>query len=513
LADVAITISPATDDRKVWRLALAISMGMVAVQLALGAVRPLDGDESYYWDWSRRLAPGYFDHPPAIALLIRIGTGLAGATFLGVRLAPVLCNLAGAVAILLMTRRLGGSAAALRAALVMACMPMTAAWLVLATPDNPLFVTNALALLAVDRALAEPARSRSALTWWVAGGIALGLALQSKEMAVLLPLGVLLTLVTNPHLRHRLAEPGLYAAAGIALAIASPMIVWNLQNDSPFRYHLRRGLGAGGDSPLAQLLHYFGSQLGMGSGILFVLMVVTIIHALRRPEERSRYLLAVVALTCFGFFLVSALRRWVEANWLGPAYTAGIVLLAISTGDMAWRRWLRAGYVLGAAIVLLFYLQWLHPILPFPPGEDPVRRGHGWDVLAASVARARDSVEPPRGGSVWVAGNRFQDASQLAFHLPDHPTVFSPNLGDRSNQYAWWPGFPDLARPGDHLVFLLKSFAEEPYVVEQLAPHFDRVTRGERVIETPERRDQPRRQIWVLEGWRGTWPVIGRPAP
>jgi 4-amino-4-deoxy-L-arabinose transferase-like glycosyltransferase len=155
--------------------------------MALGALRPLDGDESYYWDWSRRLAPGYFDHPPAIALLIRIGTGLAGATFLGVRLVPVLCNLAGAVVILLMARRLGGSAAALRAALVTACMPITAGWLVLATPDNPLFVTNALALLAVDRALAEPARSRSALTWWAAGGVALGLALQSKEMAVLLP--------------------------------------------------------------------------------------------------------------------------------------------------------------------------------------------------------------------------------------------------------------------------------------------------------------------------------------
>src|ERR1700675_1055877 len=155
------------DDRKDWRLALAISVGMVAVQLALGAVRPLDGDESYYWDWSRRLALGYFDHPPAIALLIRIGTGLAGATFPGVRLVPVLCNLAGAVVILLMTRWLGGSAAALRAALVMACMPIIAGWLVLATPDNPLFVTNALALLAMIRAPKKATRSRTGLTWGV----------------------------------------------------------------------------------------------------------------------------------------------------------------------------------------------------------------------------------------------------------------------------------------------------------------------------------------------------------
>jgi 4-amino-4-deoxy-L-arabinose transferase-like glycosyltransferase len=508
-----MTIDRAMDDRKVWCLALAISVGMVAIQLALGAVGPLDGDESYYWDWSRQLAPGYFDHPPAIALLIRIGTGLAGVTFLGVRLVPVLCNLAGAVLILLMARRLGGSAAALRAALAMACMPMIAGWLMLATPDNPLFATYALALLAVDRAIAEPARSRTSLAWWVAGGVALGLALQSKEMAVLLPLGVLLALVTNPHLRHRLAEPGPYVAAGIALAIASPIIVWNLQNDSPFRYHLRRGFGAGGDSPFAQVLHYCGSQLGLGSGILFVLMVIAIVHALRRSEERSRYLFAVVALTCFVFFLISALRQRVEANWPGPAYTAGIVLLASSTGDMVWRRWLRAGYILGAAIMLLFYLQWLHPILPLTVDEDPIRRGYGWDAVAASVARARDSVEHRPGRSIWVAGNRFQDASQLAFHLPDHPTVFSLNLGERSNQYSWWLGFPDLARPGDDLILLLASFAEEPYALQQLAPHFDGFTKGERFVETSEGSDWPQRQIWVLKGWRGTWPVTGRPAP
>ena len=254
----------------------------------------------------------------------------------------------------------------------------------------------------------------------------------------------------------------------------------------------------------------------MGSGLLFVLMVVAIIHSLRRTEDRSRYLLAVVALTCFGFFLVSALRRRVEANWPGPAYTAGIVLLAVSTGGLAWRRWLRAGYVLGAAIMLLFYLQWLHPIITFPRDfEDPARHGHGWAAVAASVARARDSVEPPLGGSVWVAGNRFQDASQLAFHLPDHPTVFSPNLGARSNQYSWWPAFPDLARPGDHLVLvlLLASLPEKPYALDRLAPHFDRVTRGERLMETSENPEVPRREIWVLEGWRGTWPVIGKPAP
>ena len=46
----------------------------------------LQDDEAYYWVFSRYLDWGYFDHPPMIALLIRLGTSLFGGE-LGVRLA------------------------------------------------------------------------------------------------------------------------------------------------------------------------------------------------------------------------------------------------------------------------------------------------------------------------------------------------------------------------------------------------------------------------------------------
>src|SRR5579862_2769325 len=48
--------------------ALAVLTGL---RLLLAARFPLAPDEAYYWVWSRALAPGYFDHPPMIALWIR----------------------------------------------------------------------------------------------------------------------------------------------------------------------------------------------------------------------------------------------------------------------------------------------------------------------------------------------------------------------------------------------------------------------------------------------------------
>ena len=50
------------------RLALVVVAAAALVRLAFASLIPAFPDETYYWDWSRHLAAGYFDHPPAIAL-------------------------------------------------------------------------------------------------------------------------------------------------------------------------------------------------------------------------------------------------------------------------------------------------------------------------------------------------------------------------------------------------------------------------------------------------------------
>ena len=122
-----------------WRFALAVTLVAGIVRLAIGGLTPLYPDETYYWEWSRHLAAGYFDHPPLIAWLIRAGTLLAGDTPLGVRLFPVAAGILAGLWICAGARRLAGDRAAPVAAIVFALMPLSAAGLILATPDAPLF--------------------------------------------------------------------------------------------------------------------------------------------------------------------------------------------------------------------------------------------------------------------------------------------------------------------------------------------------------------------------------------
>src|SRR5665213_3866246 len=72
----------------------ALTIGaLVVLRLAAAAVTPLTFDEAYYWMWSKHLAGGYYDHPPMVAVVIRLGAMIAGDTEFGVRLVSILLAL------------------------------------------------------------------------------------------------------------------------------------------------------------------------------------------------------------------------------------------------------------------------------------------------------------------------------------------------------------------------------------------------------------------------------------
>ena len=502
-----------TVDPRAWRTAIIVTVVAAMVRLFFAWWIPLFPDETYYWDWTRHLAGGYFDHPPMIAVLIRAGTFVGGATALAVRFFPVIAGAVASFAAVGIARRIGGDKAARSAAIVFALMPLAASGLVLATPDAPLLAANAVTLYFVVRALQSPIRSRASLMWWCAAGIALGLAFASKYTSIFLPIGLLVAVLLRPSLRARLAEPGPYVACVLATLVFLPVLQWNAAHDwISFRFQIQHGLGTPKGSALQRELELFGGQLGLVSPILFVLAADAVWRAARRPVTDAHFALAVVALASWGFFVYSALRRPVEANWPAPSYVPAVALLAAIASSLTRDRWLRRGIILAAAMVAVLYVHALVPILPLPARRDPLARGAGWDGVARQVesARAARASEP---GRTFVGADRYQDVSELAFHLPDQPEAFCVCVTGRLNQYELWRGFADVARPGDALVLLLDE-RKEGVVHETatlLAPYFTTVTQG---APAPLMRGSDTvtvRRVWTLAGYRGGWPV--RTAP
>jgi 4-amino-4-deoxy-L-arabinose transferase-like glycosyltransferase len=504
-------------DTNARRAAWGVLAIAIAVRLVAAALVPLVPDETYYWEWSRHLAAGYLDHPPAIALVIRLGTLMLGDTMLGVRIGSVVAGALASVVLVRIAGSLGGDRARLRAAAIIACMPLAQLGLALATPDATLLLCWALALAALVAVVRGAEEGSATLIAWAMLGLALGTALSTKYTAFLLIAGIAIALVANrgPHRSPRCAlrtgAPLLALAA--ALAIFAPNLIWNSRHHwLSFAYQLAHGLTAHRGSPLTHEAQLLGGQLGLVSPLLFAVLAIPVWRAMAaRRDDALRFALAMIAAVTWLAFVVSALRSAVEPNWQAPAYLSAIVLAATYDGGTLGERWrtlLRAACALGAAMTIGIYAHAITPFVPTNVALDPTLAGFGWDTVAAHVELAR--ADASSGATSWVAGERYQEASELAFHLPDHPVTFAIDIHARASQYDLWPPFPRYARTGDRLVLVLGLFThpDDDPVIAALRPHFDRVTLREVVALKRGSIVRAQRRIWVLDGWRGSWPEV-----
>jgi 4-amino-4-deoxy-L-arabinose transferase-like glycosyltransferase len=508
-------IKPRVAPHGSWTSATSWLLVAALLRAGLSGLVPLLPDETYYWDWSRQLEAGYFDHPPGIALLIAGATALFGDTHLGVRAGPAIAALLMHLAAVICAWQLGGRGenglrAATRAAMLVALMPVATLGLVLATPDAVLFASAMFALLGVERALASPIRSWRSLGWWTVAGLGLGAAFVAKYTAVLLPMGLVMACLVHPALRKRFAEPGPWIASIVALGMFAPVVAWNAFNNwVSFRFQLGHGFSPSArGNPISRELEMLGGQIGLASPILFLLMAAVVWLAMRdgwrmrrdlAPTDvmTRRFALAVISVVPLAFFAVSAWRRSVEANWPAMIYPGAMMLLATSDKPWTYGRWWHRGRVLAMVLIAIVVWQAATPILPIPPRKDPIARAHGWATLAAAVEDSRQDAFLEGTVDRWVAADRYQDASELAFHLPDQPRVFALNLGGRTNQYDIWPNAYDKIRPGDGLVAVFDADARGDSLAGVVGSWFSASKQG---VTSPLRRGDglvTARRIWM----------------
>jgi hypothetical protein len=259
-------------------------------------------------------------------------------------------------------------------------------------------------------------------------------------------------------------------------------------------------------APVKRIGDLIGGQAGLVSPILFGLFMIATGRGFRRVSSDAAYVLAMIGAFTFVFFVYSATRQRVEANWPAPAYIAAIPLLAAMPLTSRSRRWFEAGIWLALILSVAIYFHAAFGILPIPPRRDPLARSAGWRDLARATDAATARADSAVRSNGWIAADRYQDAAELAFQSPNHPIVFSLNFSGRSNQYDLWPGFAQRAHVGDNLVIALDETGETNPIVTRLAPFFRTVARDSLVDLRTRHGLVTQRRLWSLRGWIGGWP-------
>ena len=373
------------------RLFLAIIAALTVMRGIAAAVLPLSADEAYYWLWSRHLAAGYYDHPPAIAWIIRVGTLILGATPLGVRLAGVVLSILATAfvwrtgAILLKDETQGA-----RAALFFNLTLMVSVEALAATPDTPALVAAA----GVFYALAK-VRETGRGAWWLAVGVAAGLSLLSKYTGFFLGAGIAVWMLLSPQARRWLFTPWPWLGGILAFVLFLPNLLWNEQHQwATFVFQF--GRIAQGSFTLRFLFEFLGAQLLLASPFLFVLAALALAFE-RRGRDSAVFLLAAVVFPSALYFLIHSLHDRIQGNWPVFLYPALAIAAAEGFTRSDWTGWLapiwrfsRAAAVPVAALLLAaVYAQALFGVIPFGR-SDPLARllAVGMDDVAAAIDTA-----------------------------------------------------------------------------------------------------------------------------
>jgi 4-amino-4-deoxy-L-arabinose transferase-like glycosyltransferase len=325
------------------------------LRAAVAFTLPLTGDEAYYWEWSRRLAFGYIDHPPAVAWTIaafaHVGVGPGPA-----RLGFLLCGVAAALALAgCATTRAGGDRrAGVVAALAFTLTPLASAAFGTVSPDGPYLMFWCLALYFAARAFTDNRRLD-----WILLGVALGGVLLSRIFGLALLFG-LIAYALAPARRHAWRE-GFGLTLGIAFLVYIPFLAWNATHQwVTFTFALiHRHEGESGG--FRSLLTLYAEQAAAFSPGIFVAAMLLA----ARPRS---VLLAWTALPLLCVLTILALFRNVEMYWIWGAVASLCAMLGVVFVQLTRREkvaWAAATVIPAAVLSALLFIVTLSPVASF----------------------------------------------------------------------------------------------------------------------------------------------------
>jgi 4-amino-4-deoxy-L-arabinose transferase-like glycosyltransferase len=472
-------------------------LALVALRLVAAVWTPLTFDEAYYWMWSKQLAGGYYDHPPAVAAVIRLGTLIAGDTELGVRLVSILLALPMSWAVFRSASILfGGLRVAATAAILLNVTLMAAVGTLIVTPDSPLLVASSFVLLYLAKVL-ESGRG----AWWLAVGAAVGVALLSKYTALFFGPAILIWLLAVPKLRRWLISPWPYLGSVVSLMVFSPVLMWNADHHW-VSFIKQIGRARIEDFRPAFIGELIPTQIAFATPLIFILGAMGLYALLKRNAGAlsARALISATFWTIVAYFIWHSLHARVEANWFAPVYPAFAIAAAVAAHRARWEACsqrvadfcLHWASPVGILMFALLMVQANTGVLTGYRRDATVRSvGVGWRELAREIEAVRT-----RTGATCVLAPDYGTTGWLAFYLPKGTCVA------QQSQRIRWVNLPepDPALLAGKLLYVAEALPGAPPYLK------DRFERAEKIAEVKRMRGPlviETYAIDLLEGAKG----------
>ncbi len=448
----------------------AIVWTVIAVIFATRALAafalPMTGDEAYYWEWSRRLAFGYVDHPPAVAWTIAAFAPL-GRNPGTVRLGFVVCGVVASLALAACANELTGERrAGAVAALALALTPLASLAFGIASPDGPYLMFWALALWFAARAF-----RRDRTLDWALLGVAIGGVLLSRVLGFALLFGLLAYALADRSVRSFAWKRGIPVMLGAALVVCTPFLIWNATHGwSTLAFALVHRHQETREFSLPGLL--LTQLVAYSPGIWVAVLLV----ALRPPSA----LLAWTALPQFAVVMALSLFERVETHWVFGFFVSLCAALGIAYVRLAPRARAIWVAVCAAPSAVLLAILFAVSFAPLPLYDTVYRltglhlRNNGpFEILTyAPVAADARRLALSRNAVVMTDGYGF--SSVMDFDAGLTPVVIGYDWQGRES-HEW---YPDSEHPERALFVDKEPLGTRPDFAQHLRRACRRVSDG-----------------------------------
>ena len=299
------------------------------LRLIAAAFVELGNDEVYYWTYAQHLQWNYFDHPPMVAVWIRMFTfNLSMQNFeLFVRLGSIISCIISTLLLYNIVLKLHSEKAAWFAVcLYNTCIYTSIIAGTFILPDSPQMVFWCGSLYFLIKILDQPKKWIS----WLLFGVFAGLCIMSKVHGIFIWFGFGLFVIFKKS--ELLKRPQLYVAALITALMISPILLWNISNQFiTYRFHSGRVVSA------SFTLNFFGLAREIYGQIFYTnpINIFIIISALNFWRHRKMshssplQLFNFIAVPMISVFVIISILGDTLPHWSGPAYVTLLPLAAI----------------------------------------------------------------------------------------------------------------------------------------------------------------------------------------
>ncbi|MBO9681791.1 MAG: glycosyltransferase family 39 protein [Flavisolibacter sp.] len=407
-----------SSSQKNYRLLFYFILAWLLMNMLQACFLGLDGDEAYYWVYSRHLQWGYFDHPPMVALSIKLGE-LFGHGWLFTRLGAILFSAATVYfGFKALPERLQKTKEYI---FVFASVVFFHIYGFVTTPDAPLLFFTALFFYAYKRYLEkENVAHVLFLAFSIVGMI------YSKYHGVL---PVFFTLLSNPKLVLRRSA---WIVMILATAAFLPHLWWQYQNDWPtVRYHLFER--SQGSYKIEKTANYILGQLLILGPFT---TIVTLVLLVKKRTRGDVYFRAHV-FTFFGiliFFLLNSFKKNIEPHWTLTA-AISFVVLTLDLLERSTDKFKTIFFRLAAANIVLLLLVRVLLAIPNTPAKNLDR----FQVQVYSQSWA-DSLYKKAAGTPVVFVDNYHYPSIYAYYHPDQLSTSYSTVYYRKSTYTFQNG-------------------------------------------------------------------------